>query len=116
MMNTFVHWNWPDDWTLEQRRKYIIERDWDDHDAYIVSRERYEANLAHDWLTGADEMDCAEAKYHYSHLDSFQPKPSRDIRAEKTREWRKRKPKAPKINPVLAVNASIIYCLLGVSS
>ena len=98
--------------------RYERESQW--QDAYYSNRVELWLLGVELWLLGVESCDIqaertARAAHDLIELegDSYQPKPARDIRAEKTRDYRKRKPKAPKVNPVFAVRACVFLTLFG---
>ena len=101
-----------------------IESDWHRYEREAQWRDGYYSNRVELWLLGIESKllgidiqaeRTARAAHDMIELEgaAYQPKPARDIRAEKTRDYRKRRPKAPKVNPVFAVRACVFLTLFG---
>ena len=90
-----------------------VRQRWNAYHNLLDLRDRAAANDYYAWL-----HDPSEARRNIMHIepDYFTPKPSKDIRAEKTRDYRKRRPKSTRYRPDVAVSAGLLFCLLGVSS
>lgn len=67
----------------------------------------YECSL---WLRGFENEQPYSADFSDIH---FQPKPSRDIRREKTRDYRKRRPRTQKYQPDYSLAAGLLFTFLG---
>ena len=112
MIKGWDEWGYPEFMTDEEERWWEISQDWDYHD-YLISRNVIDMES---WLH--DSNHTFYAAYQIDHLSEtpYQPKPARDIRAEKTRDYRKRRPKSPRYNPSVIPAASVLFCLIGAQS
>ena len=96
-------WYYRNEFTLDVP---VYETVWDDdvanHDYLQSRRDAYYSEVVHQWVHGDRDF-----LWHMNEVEAtpFHPKPSRNIRAEKTREYRKRRPRVRSVS-------GLITCLL----
>ena len=106
----YDRWGYPEyEWGFDDR----VAHDWDMYERAICQKDEREKEDMFVWL-----HDGNRAFYVASEIDAitetpYAPKPSRNIRFEKTRDYRKRRPKAQRYNPESAVIAGTLFCLFG---
>jgi hypothetical protein len=115
MMRVVVRYDYPEWWDDEECRQYRFHSDWDVYEHEAVTRDLYLQNLGNDWLIGIDEFDCAAVRCELAALEPipFVPKPARDKRQEKTRDYRKRRSRQPRYNAEIVPAISALICILG---
>lgn len=120
MITGYDHWGYPVYATESEEAWHIVSHDWDYHERQMSQRGLWYQDLCESWVHGYDEIDCAEALVDFDHssIESQQPdsyyfKPARDIRAEKTRDYRKKRPKAQRYSSHIVPSLSALVCLLG---
>ncbi len=95
----------------------IYESEWDDichswdiHDRHLTQRDLYYQYAIDIWLHNGEE-----SHFEIQELvpTPFQPKPSRNIRAEKTRDYRKKRPKAMRYQPDYAARVALLFVLFS---
>ena len=118
-MQFITRYDLPGWWNDSDVRRYIIHSDWDAYERDMTYRELSLRARAESWLHeyGEDVSECRikEARLDLQALEDtpFHAKPSIDIRATKTREYRKRRPKAMRYSPDTAMNLALMLCFLN---
>lgn len=113
---TWDHWGYP---IYDERHDPSwdhICHDWDYHEVEMNRINSWYKHVADQWLH--DDTQVFQALFEMDELEDipqeeFSFKPARDIRAEKTREYRKRRPKAQRYRVDTVVAAGLLFCLIG---
>ena len=112
-MRSFSRYDFPDWWDTEDRRAYIVESDWNDYERLETLRDLYRAEQIENWLHDGSATNRTLWIMEELSATPYAPKQGIDTRREKTREYRKRRPRVQKYQPDYSLAAGLIYTFLG---